>query len=199
MYDRLYEEERAKNRDGLPRKWNHLEFLCELIHNFMGWHLVKVTLDMDDNNVPVSSNTRSSASLVSGRTVSSSVSGSHWKYWLWKKDVKPTCLKHLRFHLHAIVWVQHILQSERMVGSIHLSPLMIGFHTVNIASTNGITGFRRKHRRRMQWWKITGAVFKDAWSAMSIYARFVLMNGTDMIGVGLMIVLMNEVASSIPY
>ena len=57
LYDRLYEEERAKRRDGLPRKWNHLEFLCELIHDFMGWHSVNINLDLDDDDVPVSSNT----------------------------------------------------------------------------------------------------------------------------------------------
>ncbi len=61
MYERIYEEE-AKNKKAMPRKWNHLEFLVELIYDFMGWASDDVKIDVEDeDDSPVSSNTRSSA------------------------------------------------------------------------------------------------------------------------------------------
>jgi hypothetical protein len=36
IYGRLYEEE-MKKKKSLPPKWTHLQFLEELIHDFMGW------------------------------------------------------------------------------------------------------------------------------------------------------------------
>jgi hypothetical protein len=36
IYDRLYEEHKNKKKP-LPPKWTHLQFLEELIHDFMGW------------------------------------------------------------------------------------------------------------------------------------------------------------------
>ncbi len=74
---RLYEEEHAKKKDGLQRKWNHLDFLCDLIHDFMGWQPDDTELNMDGNDAPISSNTQSSVASFSGRMVSSSAS-SRW-------------------------------------------------------------------------------------------------------------------------
>ena len=36
IYDRLYEEEKKKNRP-MPAKWDHMHFLQELISDFVGW------------------------------------------------------------------------------------------------------------------------------------------------------------------
>jgi hypothetical protein len=64
MYDRIYEEEVKKKR-AMPRKWNHLEFLVELIYDFMGWASDDVKIDIEDeDDSPVSSNTRSSAASI---------------------------------------------------------------------------------------------------------------------------------------
>ena len=34
MYDKMYEEEKAKHKE-MPKKWTHLEFLVQLIYDFM--------------------------------------------------------------------------------------------------------------------------------------------------------------------
>jgi hypothetical protein len=81
VYDSIYDEERAKKLEGLPRKWSHLEFLSELIYDFMGWQSDDCEL-VEDNDLPVSSNTRSSSASVSERRAASSVASSttRWKY-----------------------------------------------------------------------------------------------------------------------
>ena len=53
MYERIYEEE-AKNKKAIPRKWNHLEFLVELIYDFMGWASDDVKIDVEDEMTPLS-------------------------------------------------------------------------------------------------------------------------------------------------
>jgi hypothetical protein len=53
MYERIYEEE-AKNKKAMPRKWNHLEFLVELIYDFMGWASDDVKIDVEDEMTPLS-------------------------------------------------------------------------------------------------------------------------------------------------
>lgn len=72
VYERTYEAEKAKKEVGLPRKWTHLEFLVELINDFMGWDSSGECYPEED--APVASNTR--AASVAG-SVSSSVK---WKY-----------------------------------------------------------------------------------------------------------------------
>ncbi len=37
IYQCLYDDKKAKKTSGLPPKMIHLEFLEELIHDFMGW------------------------------------------------------------------------------------------------------------------------------------------------------------------
>jgi hypothetical protein len=48
IYDRLYEEEKKKKKS-LPPKWTHLQFLEELIHDFMGWE-TKFEMANDNND-----------------------------------------------------------------------------------------------------------------------------------------------------
>ena len=76
MYDRMYNEEAAKKKEGMPRKFNHLEFLCELIFDLMGWQSDDAELGNDDD-APVSSNTWfASASILSSTVTSITVSNS---------------------------------------------------------------------------------------------------------------------------
>jgi hypothetical protein len=91
LYDRLYEEKRAKRQSGLPMKWNHLEFLCELIYDLMGWQSDGAQLDMDDDDVPVSNNTRSSTGTVAS-SVSILSGRSRWKYNLATVDGREAYL-----------------------------------------------------------------------------------------------------------
>jgi hypothetical protein len=72
----MYKEEMVKKTAGLPQKWNYLEFLSELINNFMGW-----TSDDDDDDALMSSNTPSAAASVAG-LAAGSVPSSRWKYTL---------------------------------------------------------------------------------------------------------------------
>ena len=70
MYDRIYNEEAANKKEGMPRKLNHIEFLCELIFDLMGWQLDDAELGNDDD-AHVSSNTRSPSASVTSSTVAS--------------------------------------------------------------------------------------------------------------------------------
>jgi hypothetical protein len=36
MYDRMYEEEKKKHKE-MPKKWSYMEFLEEIINDFVGW------------------------------------------------------------------------------------------------------------------------------------------------------------------
>ena len=60
MYDRIYNEEAAKKKEGMPRKLNHLELLRELIFDLMGWQLDDAEL-VNDDDAPVLSNTWSTS------------------------------------------------------------------------------------------------------------------------------------------
>lgn len=73
-----------KKTAGLPQKWNYLEFLSELINNFMGW-----TSDDDDDDALMSSNTPSAAASVAG-LAAGSVSSSRWKYNFATKQGRMT-------------------------------------------------------------------------------------------------------------
>ena len=55
MYDRIFDEEAGKKKEGMPRKLNHLEFLCELLFDLMGRHSDDAELGNDD--APVLRNT----------------------------------------------------------------------------------------------------------------------------------------------
>lgn len=71
MYERMYEEEKAKREHGLPEKWTHLQFLQELIYDFLGWESDSKPSanDCADSSVAASS-TRGGASY-SGYSVAS--------------------------------------------------------------------------------------------------------------------------------
>ena len=55
MYERMYEDERARRRP-LVKKWSHLEFLEQLVYDFMGWE--------DDSKPSANDNTSVSASTT---------------------------------------------------------------------------------------------------------------------------------------
>jgi len=75
MYHRIYDKEAAKKKEGVPRKWIHLEFLSELIFVLTGWQSDDAELGNDDD-APVSSSTQSasaSASVVGSTTAAALV------------------------------------------------------------------------------------------------------------------------------
>ena len=50
-YEILYEEERKKGKHGLPPKWTHLQFLQELIYDFLGWDGDSTKVDSGSDSV----------------------------------------------------------------------------------------------------------------------------------------------------
>ena len=46
IYERCYEEEKKKHKE-MPTKWTHMQFLEELIHDFVGWAPVNVEAGND--------------------------------------------------------------------------------------------------------------------------------------------------------
>ena len=92
MYDRIYDEEAAKKKEGMPRKLNHLEFLCELIFDLMGWQSEDAELGNDDD-APVSSNTQSASAFTMSSTVASNafkraIGGSSTSFSLFGSEVQ---------------------------------------------------------------------------------------------------------------
>ncbi len=45
MYDRMYEEEKKKHKE-MPKKWLHMEFLEEIINDFVGCALQMQPLEI---------------------------------------------------------------------------------------------------------------------------------------------------------
>ena len=66
MYCRMYEEEAAKKKEGLPKKWTHLEFLTELVYDFI-WPGEEVQDTGIEEEGDVSSRTRSATSATTIR------------------------------------------------------------------------------------------------------------------------------------
>ena len=64
MYLKLYEVE-AKKHLTMPKKWTHLEFLVELIYDFMGWTDMTDNLVYDDESTQVNTRSRSRETSVS--------------------------------------------------------------------------------------------------------------------------------------
>lgn len=56
IYDRLYEEEKKK-KEKMPKKWDHMQFLQELIHDFVGWGAAAEVVDDDVTATSVSEST----------------------------------------------------------------------------------------------------------------------------------------------
>ena len=77
MYECLYEDEKESHKS-MPRKWNHLEFLCELVFDFMGFQTDEAVLDDDD--APVSCNTCLAATSVVGSVSVSTMAMANVKY-----------------------------------------------------------------------------------------------------------------------
>ena len=63
MYESLYEEEKKKNL-AMPAKWDHMEFLQQLIHDFIGWDPIEVVNDDDDTTTAAYTRQGSSYSSV---------------------------------------------------------------------------------------------------------------------------------------
>ena len=76
MCEHLYEEEKESHKS-MPREWNHLEFLCELVFDFFGFQTDEAVLDDD---APVSCNTRSAAGSVVGSVSVSTIAAVNVKY-----------------------------------------------------------------------------------------------------------------------
>lgn len=65
MYCVISDKEATKKKDGLPRKWNGLEFLCELIFDLMRWQSDDAEVGNNDD-FPVSSNSLPASASVAG-------------------------------------------------------------------------------------------------------------------------------------
>jgi len=76
MYERLYDEEKAKKNCMMPKKWSHLDFLSELILDLMGFQSndAQINCDNDADHSVSSRNTRNSTATSSLARSSSSVS-----------------------------------------------------------------------------------------------------------------------------
>ena len=79
MYERLYEEERAK-KVPMCKKWSHLEFLQELVYDFMGWE-TDAKSSGNDGSVSASTTRRGSS-----YSCQSQVSAQEWNYDLTTKQ-----------------------------------------------------------------------------------------------------------------
>ncbi len=71
LYEKTFEEAKKTKKD-MPKKWNHLQFLCELIYDFLDWKSGEEEERECSNLLPVSGRTRSGGS-VAASTASYSV------------------------------------------------------------------------------------------------------------------------------
>ena len=55
IYERIYEEEKKKKLKMLPKKWSHMEFLEELINDFVGWVSSPTVEDTGNNSISAGS------------------------------------------------------------------------------------------------------------------------------------------------
>ena len=59
MYDKMYEEEKAKHKE-MPKKWTHLEFLVQLIYDFMEMTEMPAA-EVDDESTQVTTRSMTAA------------------------------------------------------------------------------------------------------------------------------------------